>query len=97
MNIQKWNHKLRAYEPYKVPEGIRIALYCSDMNEIVNCAQCFKSMRYGDCFTSREVHTNVGLGYAVCEECYDKEWERERNADHNTRATTGQGKSENIL
>lgn len=77
-DIRKFNWKTRKYEKYDAPEGIRLALYCSDMNEIVNCAQCFKSISFGDSYTSREVHTNIGLGYAVCEECYDKEWNREQ-------------------
>lgn len=77
MNIQKWNHKVRKYEPYSVPEGLRVTTYCADMGEIINCAQCFKAIRFGNSYTSREIHTHIGMGYAVCEECYDEEWNRE--------------------
>lgn len=50
------------------------------MSNKVNCAQCGREIKFGDSYTSKEIHTFSGFGYSVCEECYDKEWER-RNED----------------
>lgn len=50
------------------------------MDKIVACAQCGRKMLFGDGYTSRQIHTRQGFGYAVCEQCYDKEWkEKEEN------------------
>ena len=50
------------------------------MDEIVNCCQCLKEMKFGEGYTSKEVHTPVlGFGYCVCSECYEKEMERRIN------------------
>lgn len=27
-----------------------------------------------DGYTSKQIHTELGFGYAVCEQCYEKEW-----------------------
>ena len=46
--------------------------------KIVNCPQCGKELPYGETYTSKEIHNWVGLGYGVCEECYEKECERRK-------------------
>jgi hypothetical protein len=76
--MQKWNNKKRKYEDYKVPEGWYCPLYTEDMYKYINCCQCGKVLQVGDCYTSLEVHNHIGLGYGVCPECYEKEWERRR-------------------
>lgn len=43
---------------------------------MVSCAQCGRIFRFGEMYTSREVHTAYGFGYAVCAECYDGETDR---------------------
>ena len=70
----KWNYKKHEYEPYKLPGNCKT--YSADMEEIVNCAQCGKKVKFGDCYTSQEIHTEYGFGYAVCKECHRKEWQR---------------------
>lgn len=77
MKVIKWNNTKKAYEPYEVPDEWYIKTYCEDMNEMVNCPHCGKLLPFGECYTSREIHTGLGFGYAVCEECYyNKEsWE----------------------
>lgn len=80
-NLRKWDPVERVYGPYSVPDGWRVSCYESDMDAAVNCAQCGRVLRYGECYTSREVHTAVGFGYAVCEECYRAEWQREMEAE----------------
>ena len=37
-----------------------------------------RKVAFGDCYTSREIHTEHGFGYSVCGDCYAREWERER-------------------
>ena len=34
----------------------------------------------GDTYTSREIHTQFGMGFGVCGECYEHEWARELKA-----------------
>lgn len=58
----KYNTKLHKYE--------------EDMEKIVPCAQCGRLHKYGEMYTSREVHTAYGFGFAVCRECYDGEMDR---------------------
>ncbi len=75
---RKWYYEKHEYLPYLVPEDKKLCLLTEDMDEIVNCCQCLKDMAFGDSYTSMEVHNAFGLGYAVCESCYDKEWERRK-------------------
>lgn len=48
------------------------------MEKIINCADCKKEFRYGECYCSKAIHNKDGFGYPVCEECYKKELENER-------------------
>lgn len=48
------------------------------MGEVITCAECKKKMLYGDGYTSRKIHTVNGIGYMVCKQCYDKEYEEEK-------------------
>ena len=74
--IQKWDYPSHSYLsiPITSREPLNIKTYSEDMNEIVNCCQCLKRVRYGDTYTSKEIHTNLGFGFAVCEDCYEEEW-----------------------
>ena len=78
--IKKWDYPSHSY--FSIPitsrEPLNIKTYSEDMNEIVNCAQCLKEIKIGDSYTSKEIHTDLGFGFAVCEDCYEKEWERKR-------------------
>ena len=78
--MQKWNFNTRKYEPYSVPADWNCKTYSVDMDEIVNCPHCGRKVCFGDCYTSRQIHTKHGMGFAVCEKCYEKEWREERNA-----------------
>lgn len=71
--IQKWNNAKGEYEPYEVPADWQCRLSEPNMDEIVNCAACGKKTRFGECYTSLEIHDRWGFGYAVCPECYQKE------------------------
>ena len=76
MILQKWNWDKREYEDYEVPKDWVCKCYSDDMSEIVNCPHCGKQIRFGDCYTSMEIHTKSGFGYSVCENCYENEWKR---------------------
>ena len=78
MLLRKWNYQKREYEPYEVPDDWNVKTYSNDMDEIVNRPHCGKPLPFGDCYTSREIHTKFGMGFAVCSECYEQEWERDR-------------------
>ena len=77
MMAQKWDCKTHEYKPYILPLGAVTFRY--DMNDIVTCAGCGKESKYGDFYTSLEIHNSTGIGYAVCEECYNEEWKRKRS------------------
>lgn len=79
MKINRWNYKTHKYDECKIPEDWNCRTYCNNMDEIVNCPHCGKKKMFGDCYTSLEFHTDMGMGYAVCEECYQLEWERRKN------------------
>ena len=79
--MRKWNFNTREYEPYSVPTDWNCKTYSVDMDEIVNCPHCGRQVTFGECYTSRQIHTKHGFGYAVCEECYEKEWREERSSE----------------
>ena len=75
--MQRWDYKRQRYVPYKVPAEWNVPLVCFDMEEDVNCAACGRAIKYGDGFTSREIHTAHGIGYTVCRKCHEKELKEE--------------------
>ena len=79
--MQKWNWETKEYEPYEVPKDWYCPLYMDNMMGIINCACCGQKMIFGIGYTSREIHSEMGFGYIVCEDCYRKEFEREREAE----------------
>lgn len=79
MLAQKWNWKKHDYEPYRIPIDWNCKLYSDDMNEEINCAHCGKKLKYGDSYSSLEIHNAVGLAYPVCEKCYNIEWQHRNN------------------
>ena len=81
MILSKWNYKKHTYEPYEVSDKWNCKLYSEEMEETVNCPHCGKEIRYGDSYTSLEIHNDMGFGFAVCEKCYEKEWLRRREGD----------------
>ena len=89
--IQKWDYNSHSY--FSIPiisrEPLNIKTYSEDMNEIVNCCQCLKKIRYGDTYTSKEIHTDLGFGFAVCEDCYKEEWKRRKHYENVVRLSKG--------
>ena len=71
MIIQKWNEITQKYEDYSIPNSWNTPLFSDDMNEIINCINCGKKIKYGDGYTSHRYHTRMGMGFYECEECYN--------------------------
>ncbi len=71
MLAQRWNVKTREYESYELPE--KAILYVDNLDNIIECARCAKKMTYGSGYTSRQIHTDHGLGFVVCPECHSEE------------------------
>lgn len=71
MKAQKWNYKTHEYEPYELPEGCR--LYDRDLSRKVACCECGNEEEFGAMYTSKEIHTENGFGYPICELCYQSE------------------------
>lgn len=74
IKARKYNVELHEYEDILLPDECRT--YEEDMEKMVPCAQCGRLHKYGEMYTSREVHTAYGFGFAVCRECYDDEMDR---------------------
>jgi len=76
--LRKWNYEKHNYDKYEIPDNWNCKTIAWDMEEIVNCPHCGKELEFGMTYCSKEIHTDIGFGYGVCQECYDKEWERRR-------------------
>lgn len=81
MKAIKFNFKTKTYEEYELPKGS--SLHEIDMNKVISCAECGKSIEFGYSYASRQIHTEIGLGYGVCEECYYKEVNEVNEAKEN--------------
>lgn len=69
--MKKWNYETHQYEEYKVPSDWNVSMYETDMDKVVNCAECGKQIKYGESYTSQRIYDSAGLfGYAVCRECH---------------------------
>ena len=77
MNAKKWDAKTKTYNDYKLPEGA--VGYVDDLDSVIACASCGKPVVAGDTYTSLEIHTDHGLGFLVCADCYKTEMERRFN------------------
>lgn len=77
MLLKKWNYQTGEYDPFESPATV-LSLYSEDMLAEVDCASCGERMTYGDGYTSKEIHNNFGLGYPVCENCYEEEVKRDK-------------------
>jgi hypothetical protein len=74
--LRKWNYDIHEYEPYSVPDEWDCRYNCNDLSEIINCCQCGKEIIFGYSYSSQEVHSLMGFGYMVCEECHEVEMKR---------------------
>lgn len=72
-DIGKWNYETHEYDPYFPDPKWVIVLYSPDMELPINCTSCGKRMTYGQGYTSQEIHNSFGMGYPVCDTCYEVE------------------------
>lgn len=77
---QKWDFKGRIYRPCRIPDNWFCVLYAPNMDDVINCASCGKTLAFGDSYTSRCIHNLHGFGYMVCAECNTKEFAAEQAA-----------------
>ena len=70
--IRKWNDELRIYEQVEIPDDWKIPMLCEDMDEIINCVNCGRGVKFGECYTSMRYHSGAGFGYNECPECYEE-------------------------
>ena len=75
----RWVPELGEYEDCRVPDGA--SAYEYDFSTVVACAWCGEPLAYGESYTSRLVHNDLGFGYAVCPRCYAVERDRIRRSD----------------
>lgn len=73
--MKEWDYGTHKYKEYKVPEGWDCPILAG-MDEEINCVRCGKKVRFGEMYSSSEIQNDYGLGYNVCEECHEKEYER---------------------
>lgn len=72
----------RKYRPYVLPEDkLKCSLLEERMDKVIACAGCGKPIKFGESFTSLEIHTESGFGFMVCPMCIDQETERARAAE----------------
>lgn len=76
-SVQKWDFNKREYKTVEISD--KCSAYEIDMETKVECPGCGKIIAYGDGYTSRQYHTNLGFGYCVCAKCYGKELKEEFN------------------
>lgn len=80
--VRRYSFKNHCYEkPEELPKNWHTPLIADSMNEIINCACCGKELKFGNSFTSMIICDMSGaFGFPVCEECYQKEWKDQRDA-----------------
>ena len=88
--MEKWNFFEREYEKFTPPEGGIYKTYCSNMSDRVNCPHCGKRMKFGDSYTSLQIQTGMGMGFAVCKDCYNKERREMWAADAERKKNSGE-------
>ena len=76
---KRWNFKLERYEPCGIWDTSRVI--AQDMDTPTRCAQCGKVFRFGDMYTSTQIHNYSGWGYAVCARCLDAEMREREEAN----------------
>jgi len=61
----------RAYEEIELERDT--VLYTDDLDREIECINCWKKIKYGDSYTSKQYHTKFWLWYLVCSSCYQRE------------------------
>lgn len=72
--LNRWNYETHSYDEVMFPDDFKFKTYSNDMEKLVHCPHCLQLVKFGECYTSMEFHTEIGFGYSVCKRCYDDEW-----------------------
>ena len=67
--LYKYSPSEKKLEPYEVPEDWKCVFNLSNMDELINCAECGKSIRYSDAHTSNLIQDKNGNRYCICGHC----------------------------
>ena len=79
---QKWEPYNRKYRLYILPEDeLKYSVGEDGTDKVIACAGCGKPVKFGDAYTSLEIHTEAGIGFSVCPRCYIAEIERAKDAE----------------
>lgn len=79
---ERWNPYHGKYRPYVLPEDeLKCSLLEDRMDKVIACAGCGKPVKFGESFTSLEIHTETGFGFSVCPNCHAGEIERAKDAE----------------
>lgn len=81
MILWKWDKRQHRYLPFGIPNDRKVGVYREDLTERVDCANCGRRMVFGESFTSLTIHTPMGIGYAVCEQCHREEVKEKLEAE----------------
>ena len=68
--VSIWQADKAKYVPYDLPDG---AVIIANSGDEITCAKCGKKIKYDTSYCSRNIHNELGIGYAVCSDCYAKE------------------------
>lgn len=68
----RWVPARSEYRDWHVPDGASVS--AADFSTAVECAECGCWLAFGESYTSRLIHNELGFGYAVCARCYEDEF-----------------------
>lgn len=68
----RWVPARSEYRDWHVPDGASVS--AADFSTAVECAECGCWLAFGESYTSRLIHNDLGFGYAVCPRCYEAEF-----------------------
>ena len=68
----RWVPERSEYRDWHVPDGASVC--ADDFSTAVECAECGCWLAFGESYTSRLIHNDLGFGYAVCPSCYEAEF-----------------------
>ncbi len=79
-----WDFNEREYSDVQIPDGCKT--FAIDMDEEVICPDCLETLKYGDGYISLRWHDSAGIGYTVCEKCYEMEKKLGRLANYRNKS-----------
>lgn len=68
----RWEPLRSEYRDWHVPDSASVS--AADFSTAVECAECGCWLAFGESYTSRLIHNELGFGYAVCARCYEDEF-----------------------